>query len=85
VDYEDEAFTIDDWRSLLIGHGVIPETHDPAVDRTEPALREGELRRFLAFIQQKVVEQQTHVDYLRTTCVSPAFAHRRTPGPTFPQ
>jgi hypothetical protein len=26
VDYEDEAFTIDEWQSLFIGHGVVPET-----------------------------------------------------------
>ncbi len=26
VHYEDEAFTIDDWQALFIGHGVMPET-----------------------------------------------------------
>lgn len=71
VDYEDEAFTIDDWRSLLIGHGVLPETHDPAADRTEPALLNSELRRLLGFIQQKVEEQRSHTDYLQTVCAPP--------------
>lgn len=80
VDYEDEAFTIDDWRSLMIGHGVLPETHDPAVDRTEPALRSSELRRFLAFIQQKVEEQRTHADYLQTACAPAVPAPRIGPG-----
>jgi tryptophan 7-halogenase len=80
VDYEDEAFTIDDWRSLLIGHGVLPETHDPAVDRTDPALRDGELRRHLAFVQQKVEEQRTHADYLQTACAPPVPAPRIGPG-----
>jgi tryptophan halogenase len=75
VDYENEAFTIDDWRSLFIGHGVVPETYDPAVDRTEPAVLNSELRRFLGFIQQKVEEQQLHTDYLQRVCAPPVVAH----------
>jgi tryptophan 7-halogenase len=73
VHYEDEAFTIDDWQSLLIGHGVIPETWDPAVDRTEPALRKSELHRIQEFIRQKVEAQRPHPEYLQTVC-APAFA-----------
>lgn len=65
IHYEDESFTIADWQSLFIGHGVIPETHDPAVDRTAPELLHGELRRILAFIRQKVEAQRTHADFLR--------------------
>jgi tryptophan halogenase len=66
VDYEDEAFTIDDWRSLLLGHGVIPESYDPAVDRTPADLLKNELQRILAFIQRKVAQQVSHSDYLHT-------------------
>ncbi|HTU65828.1 MAG TPA: tryptophan 7-halogenase [Steroidobacteraceae bacterium] len=66
VHHEDESFTIADWQSLLIGHGVIPETHDPAVDRTAPELLHAELRRILGFIRQKVDAQRTHADFLRT-------------------
>lgn len=65
VHYEDETFSIDDWQSLLIGHGVLPETHDPAADRTEPALLKNELRRILGFIRQKVESQGSHAEYLR--------------------
>ena len=68
VHYEDEAFTIDDWQSLFIGHGVIPESWDPAVDRTEPALRRSELERIRVFIRQKVEAQRTHPEYLHTVC-----------------
>jgi tryptophan 7-halogenase len=66
VDYEDEAFTIDDWRQLFIGHGVIPQACDPAVDRTPPQLLENELRRILGFIRQKVDEQRSHAEFLRS-------------------
>ena len=76
VHYEDEAFTIDDWQALFIGHGVIPETWDPAVDRTEPALLRNELRRIQDFIRQKVEAQRSHPEYLQTVC-APSF----TAGP----
>jgi len=67
-DYEDEAFNIDDWRSLFIGHGVIPESCDPAVDRTSPELLKDELQRIRAFMRRKVDQQRTHTEYLQTVC-----------------
>ena len=66
VHYEDEAFTIDDWQALFIGHGVVPETWDPAADRTPPEFLASELRRILTFIQRKVDTQPTHADYLHS-------------------
>ena len=66
--YEDEAFTIDDWQALFIGHGVVPETHDPAVDRTPPELRASEFARIQDFIRRKVEEQRTHAAYLQSHC-----------------
>jgi tryptophan halogenase len=68
VHYEDEAFTIDDWQSLLIGHGVIPETWDPAADRTPPDLLRSEFQRILGFVRRKVEEERSHADYLRSVC-----------------
>jgi len=66
--YEDETFTIDDWQALFIGHGVVPETHDPAVERTPPELRNNELARIQDFIRRKVEEQRTHAAYLQSHC-----------------
>jgi tryptophan 7-halogenase len=65
VYYEDESFMIDDWQSLLIGHGVMPETQDPAVERTPPVLVKSELQRILGFIRRKVEQQRSHAQYLR--------------------
>ena len=76
VHYEDESFTIDDWQALLIGHGVMPETWDPAVDRTAAGAREGELRRILGFIRRKVEAQRPHADFLRSA--TSVLAHRET-------
>ncbi len=64
--YEDEAFTIDDWRALFIGHGLVPETHDPAVERTPADVRRTELARIQDFIRRKVDEQRTHAACLHT-------------------
>ena len=66
--YEDETFTIDDWQALLIGHGVWPESYDPAVERTSPEIMQRELGRVLSFIKAKVEEQPSHSDYLQTVC-----------------
>lgn len=66
--YEDEAFTIDDWQALFLGHGLVPETWDPAVERTPADLREGELARIQDFIRRKVEDQRTHTAYLQSVC-----------------
>jgi tryptophan halogenase len=64
VHYEDESFDIADWQSLLLGHGVMPETWDPAADRTPPEVVKGELLRILGFIRQKVESQRPHAQFL---------------------
>ena len=65
VFYEDESFMIDDWQSLLVGHGVTPESHDPAVDRTPTSQVRTEMQRILGFIRRKVEQQPSHAQYLR--------------------
>ena len=84
VDYEDEAFTIDDWQQLFIGHGVLPETCDPAVDRTPPELLQNEFARLRGFIRQKVEEQRSHSDYLREVCRVSRKVMFTTPNKDFP-
>ena len=54
--------------ALFIGHGVLPESYDPAVDRTSPDVLKSEMGRILGFIRQKVDEQRSHADYLRDVC-----------------
>lgn len=65
VHYEDESFDIADWQSLLLGHGVMPETWDPAADRTPPEVVKSELLRILGFIRQKVESQRPHAQFLK--------------------
>ena len=82
VYYEDETFAIDDWQALLLGHGVLPATYDPAVDRTSQAVVEKEFRRILEFIARKVGEQVSHAEYLQTVCAPPGPGARAA-GPAF--
>ncbi len=82
VYYEDETFAIDDWQSLLLGHGVLPETYDPAVDRTSQEVVEREFWRILAFIAKKVGEQMSHTEYLQSVCGLPDPGARAA-GPAF--
>jgi tryptophan halogenase len=78
VHYEDEAFTIDDWQALFIGHGLMPESQDPAVERTPPALLKSELQRILGFIRRKVESQRSHSEYLQAVG-GPLAAARKSP------
>lgn len=65
---EDESFPLDSWNALLIGHGLIPESHTPSADRTSPDLMKAEFRRMLGFIKDKVLKQPSHDDYLAELC-----------------
>jgi tryptophan halogenase len=61
---ENETFSLDSWRALFVGHGVLPETYDPMIDRTPPERMKQEFRRILGFIKDKVREQASHDGYL---------------------
>jgi tryptophan halogenase len=61
---EDETFNPNQWRALLIGLGLLPETWPPAIDSTTPDQMKDGFRRILAFVGAKVREQPTHDRYL---------------------
>lgn len=66
--YENESFALESWQALLIGQGVVPESYDPAIERTSPEAMKREFRSILAFIKEKVQEQTTHDFYLANVC-----------------
>jgi hypothetical protein len=43
----------------------VPETWDPAADRTPPEVLKSELLRILGFIRQKVAAQRLHAQFLK--------------------
>lgn len=61
---EDETFTADQWRALLTGVGLVPDSWPPAIDVTPPDRMKEGFRRILEFVSSKVVEQPTQDRYL---------------------
>jgi tryptophan halogenase len=63
--YEHETFGIDSWLALFVGYGLTPDSYEPLADGTAPEILDAELARILRFIEDKVLEQATHDDYLQ--------------------
>jgi len=64
--YEDESFAPDSWRAFLIGHGLVPDTYPPVIDRTAPDEMKAQFRHMLGFVKEQVLRQPTHDSYLQT-------------------
>jgi tryptophan halogenase len=64
VMYDDETFQADDWLSVFIGHGLMPDSYDPRVDQTPDADAIGHFQAMLRFIREEVDEMSSHAAYL---------------------
>jgi tryptophan halogenase len=62
--WEDESFAPDSWRMLFTGHGLIPETWLPLVDRTSLDAMKAQFRRMLGFVKEQVLRQPAHHAWL---------------------
>jgi tryptophan halogenase len=65
---EDESFSADSWRALLVGSGIMPESWPPATDLVPLTAIQDRVRRILSFIKAKVLEQPRHDEYLDRFC-----------------
>ncbi|MBW8860171.1 MAG: tryptophan 7-halogenase, partial [Caulobacter sp.] len=54
--YEDETFQEENWISILIGHGLIPRSHDPQADAMPAEEQIQSFKRMLGFIAAEVRE-----------------------------
>jgi tryptophan halogenase len=70
---EDEGYADDQWRALLVGLGVIPESWPPALDATPPDRLKRGFRHILGFVREKVLAQPSH-----DTCLSELGARNGT-------
>ncbi len=61
---EDESLPPDSWRALFTGHGIVPESWRPAVDRVPPDEVAAHFRKMLGFVREQVLRQPTHDAYL---------------------
>ncbi|WP_423605261.1 tryptophan 7-halogenase [Sphingomonas sp. MS122] len=62
--FEGESFLPDSWRTLFIGHGIVPDSYPPAIDRTPPDEVKAQLRRMLGFVREQVLKAPTHDQHL---------------------
>lgn len=62
--WEEESFAPDSWRALFTGHGLVPDSHLPTIDRTPPDEMKAQFRRMLGFVKEQVLKQPTHDAYL---------------------
>jgi tryptophan halogenase len=61
---EDESMPPDSWLALFTGHGIMPESWRPAVDRMPPDEVSIHFRKMLGFVREQVLRQPTHDAYL---------------------
>lgn len=64
--YEEESFAPDSWRAFFVGHGVIPDSYVPGIDRTAPDEMKAQFRQMLGFVKEQVLRAPTHDHYLQT-------------------
>jgi tryptophan halogenase len=67
---DDEAFSEDSWRALFVGHGLVPDSYDPRIDRVDPLVIKRDLRGLLSFIKDQVTEQASHESYIELFCAA---------------
>ena len=63
---EDDSIPTDNWRALLIGLGVTPESYPPRIDATAPDTVKAQFRTMLGFVKDAVLRQPTHALALGT-------------------
>jgi len=63
---EDDSIPTDNWRALLIGLGVTPESYPPRIDATSPDTVKAQFRTMLGFVRDAVLRQPTHAQALGT-------------------
>ena len=64
--YENESFAPDSWRAFFVGHGVMPDSHLPVIDRTPLETIKTQFRHMLGFVKEQVLRQPIHDAYLAT-------------------
>lgn len=62
--FEQDSFLPDSWRALFLGHGLIPDSHLPTIDRTPPDEVKAQLRHMLSFVREQVRKAPAHDQYL---------------------
>ncbi len=62
--YDDESFQADDWMSIFLGHGLVPQSQDPLAGKTPDAEAIAHFQGLLGFIRDQVREMSSHDAYV---------------------
>ena len=68
--FDEDSFDDDDWMALLLGHGVMPESYDLAVDMTPDEDAIGGIQHMLGFIRRQVETMAPMNAYLDRHAIS---------------
>lgn len=61
---EDDSIPTDNWRALLVGLGVAPESYPPRIDAAAADTVKAQFRAMLGFVKDTVQRQPTHAQAL---------------------
>ena len=66
--FDEDTFEADSWNAVLIGHGLSPESYDPAADLAADQVLMDHFRRIFSGIRQQVERAPSHDEYLGIFC-----------------
>ncbi len=66
--FDEDTFETDSWNAVLLGHGLSPETYDPAADLAADHVLMDHFRRIFSGIRQHVERAPSHDEYLGIFC-----------------
>ncbi len=71
VEYDDETFLDHDWRTMLLGHGLIPRAYDPVVDQVPDGEVMQRFQQMFGFIKNRVVAMKTMEAFMAQEAAQP--------------
>ncbi|MBK8188112.1 MAG: tryptophan 7-halogenase [Cellvibrio sp.] len=74
---EDETFLEENWASILIGHGIMPETYDPLVEKVSRPDQVKHFQKILQYIAAEVAampSMQSHIEINTESSKSSIFS-----------
>jgi len=74
--YDEESFDGEDWASVFLGHGLMPQGYDLAVDATPDDEAIGRVQQMLGFIRRQVEAMPPMNAYLEQHNAASRGAHR---------
>ena len=62
--YDHESFDADDWKSVFLGHGLMPQSYDHQVDQMDEAYVIQQFQSMIAYLKEQVNDMVSHDKFL---------------------